>query len=85
MAKKSASNKTPTPEQLKKLASAVIDTRKNAYREAESLGFTLDDEGWTAMEKQEAIFRCESCSEWQPVANKACGDLCGECAGSDDE
>lgn len=71
----------PTPDQLKKLAAVLIDTRRNAYHEANNLGFELDDDGWQAMEKQEKLFRCEECSLWQPWEHRAydSAEHCVEC------
>ena len=76
-----AKSKLPTPDQLKQLAAAVIDTRKNAYYEADLIGFKLDDRGWKALEKQERIFRCIDCSWWQSEDCRAYdgAERCNEC------
>lgn len=77
----------PTPEQLKQLASILIDTSKNAYTEAETIGFTLDDAGWEAMEKQEKLFRCEECNNWLPDESRSYpgSHFCDDCEPVDDD
>lgn len=72
----------PTPEQLKQMASQLIDTTKNVYRVAESLGIAdFDESAWDALVNQEHLFRCEDCGWWHSVNYRAYAgsDVCDEC------
>lgn len=64
---------------LKALAAKLIDTNKNVYEVAKSMGFAFTETEWAKMEKQEKLFKCEECNQWLPATENVGSEICQIC------